>query len=198
VERINSSLQETKYLTTQEKEMVLATAGHLSLLAYDVQFPEKAVAVLNLVKSYDKDVHSQGLNWVMNEGIGVLSQGSSEDAMQEIKDIVAGKTSERDEILRLFPDSIVVPLIAGTLNGKVPYDFFIIYSLARLIMNHSLTGLMREVYDNLELPHNLNGVAVNYKEADILDLLKIQYAQSTLTPETKAIFNTIYRLIRSG
>ena len=43
----------------------------------------------------------------------------------------------------------------------------------------------------------LYGVAVNYKEADLLALLKSHYAQTTLTPETKSIFNAIYRVIRS-
>lgn len=203
---IQESLNAGNKLTRIEKDIVLSTIGHLTHLAYDDGFPEKAAVLLNLIQQYSPTQHEDAIRWLTNEGADTLYKGDVKKSFTYLAELSNGKARDESakEIRRYFPANISEELdILSKKNGgngkntdiNIPHDFDVIYGISQILFNNSLMNLQKDVRRRLEIEDINSEISVSYKFDDVLDLLRSKYAANNTPEKAKSLFNSILLLL---
>jgi hypothetical protein len=197
--RIEKALKVNNRLSRMEKEIVASATGHLAVSAYDANFGDRAVEILNVVKDYNADRHDRTVRWLEDEGVMLLTCKNSKEAFDELcKSVKTGGDYEINEIRRNMPDDVfdVMRLLNNGVEDEVPEDFDTAFKIASLMYDNNFQKFAKNIYKNLDVEvTGQKNEGIQYKVDDMLETLEHVYKSYSFDNEAKSRFNAIYNML---
>jgi hypothetical protein len=185
-------LEQTKDLTQDEREIVLATASWLAYLPYDTDFYDRSVEALEYLNKYDASVHSKTIDFLVRERVDLLQENDPQGAWAMIKESIKDESG-----------------LSGKTDEEQYAEFETAYSLARIKYTVEMESLKRDVSAGIGVEDNGEETTktASYKTDDIYEMLRERLFDDAFRrrhgikrsnmPYLKAIYESLEEVLQS-